>query len=192
MLKPACPTKRALNMLFAVLLTTFPIWPLAVAHGGSFAACIRESVERDHAGRTEFQHGLFNLIVAGKPEFKALAALNRDLQLALAESRATKFAYLLKNDPARIETKSTLTAFRNFDWTAQDEEALQRDSETYRALSRRTTELRGRSDGHPDWPKMRAFFAEGLAASTAYRDLAATLAENDRAVAAFIETCPLR
>lgn len=130
--------------------------------------------------------------MAGKPGFEALAALNRDLQLALAESRAAKFAYLLKNDPDRIETNSTLSAFRNFDWAERDEATPHRGSEMYRALAGRIAELRGRGDGHSGWPKLRAFFAEGLAASTAYRDLAARLAENDRAVAALVETCPPR
>ena len=37
---------------------------------------------------------------------------------------------------------------------------------------------------------MRVFFAEGLAASAAYRDLTARLAENGKAVAALVETCP--
>lgn len=187
---PADSAKRCPKLVLAPLIVAFGVWLPATAQADDRASCLDRVAARDLAGKIAFQNGLFEAIVDGEPDFAALAVLNRDLQLALAGARAAKFGYLLKSDPGRIETGGTLTAFRNFEWTEADEAALRRDSETYRDLARRIEDLRRRSDGHADWPRMRAYFAEGLVASPAYRELTAQLAGNDAEVAEILQGCP--
>jgi hypothetical protein len=183
---------RAAGILLLALVAAVPLAPAASAQGDDFSACIREAAASDLAAKTAFQTGFFDLIAAGRPEFEALASLNRDLQLALAQSRQRRFDYLLLYRREAIRTDSTLSAFRNFDWTERDEAAFRRENEDYRALADRIAELRGRNDDHPDWPELRVFFKEEMTNSPAYRDLLAALQENDKTVAALLESCPQR
>jgi len=183
---------RAVGILFLALVAASAPAPLASAQGDGFNACVREAAASDLAAKTAFQKGFFDLIVAGRPEFEALASLNRDLQLALARSHHRKFDYLLLHRREAIRTDGTLSAFRNFDWTEQDEAALRRESEDYRVLADRIAQLRGRNDGHPDWPELRAFFKAEMANGPGYRDLLTALQEDDKTVAAILESCPPR
>lgn len=187
---------RAANRVFvpplvAVILTFAP-WSPAGTRADDRAACLHRAAALDLAGKVAFQDGLHDLIVDGKPNLAALATLNRDLQIALAESRAAQLDHLANTDPGRVETGDTVQAFRNFDWRDADEAALRNRSESYRDLAARIATLRRRNDGHPDWLRMRAYFAEALAISAAFRELTSHLAENDREVAALLRSCPPR
>ncbi|UCH73121.1 MAG: hypothetical protein JSU82_12240 [Rhodospirillales bacterium] len=188
--QPNRPVLSAALLAVATLAAFLIAQPAAPARADTRAACLQRAAAEDLAGKADFQHGLFRLIVDGKPEFAALAALNRDLQIALAQAQAARFAYLVKNDPDRIETKGTLSEFRNFEWSETDETALRGESESYRALAARIVAQRRRSNGHCDWPQLRAYFAEGLATGPAYRTLIDGVGESDAAVAALIDSCP--
>jgi hypothetical protein len=159
-----------------------------MAQGGAFASCVRDLAERDLAGKGALQRAVRDLIVAEKPAFEALANLNMELQVALAQARAAKYAYLLKHDPARIETKS-LSKFRNFDWSVADDAALAaQDPEGGRLLAR-VAELRRKNDGHRDWPRLREFMRAELSPDPAFRALMADLGKNDRAVRKALKGC---
>lgn len=163
--------------------------PAGLAEDGAFAACVTDAAQRELAGKEAFQRGMRDLIVAQKPELEALASLSMRLQVAYAQARAVKYTYLLKHDPARIQTDKGLVKFLNFDWSAADDAAFAQESAEARQLLARIADLRKDNDGHPDWPKMREFMRAELSSDPAFRALMARLSENGRAVTAGIEAC---
>ncbi len=129
-----------------------------------------------------------DLIAAQKPEFEPLASLHSAHQIALAQVRAAQLAYLPAHDPERIDTWS-LSKFRNFDWSAADDAAFAAQNPEAGRLLARVSELRKKNDGHPDWPRLRAFMRDELSPGPVFRALMAELAKNDRAVRKGLKDC---
>ena len=111
------------------------------------------------------------------------------LQIAMAQARMAKLAYLLKHDSARVETGKGLAKFRNFDWSSVDDAALAGADPDAAARLARIVDLRKKNDGHPDWPKLREFMIAEVSPGPAFRALIARFSENDRAVRAGLEDC---
>ncbi len=158
--------------------------PLAQAQDSAFAPCVRELAERDLAGKMAFQQGLRDLIAARKPEFEELAELQMQLQIAYARARTARLGFLAARDPQRIDT-SSLTKFRNFDWSAADDAAMAAQDPGAGELVARIAVLRGENDGHCDWPKLRAELMPG----PAFRALMADFANTDDALRESLKDC---
>lgn len=162
--------------------------PLAPAQDGAFAACVQELAQRDLADRTAFQERLRDLVAAGTSEFEELADLNMRLQIALARARAGQAGFLAAQDPQRLDTTS-LTKFRNFDWSAADDAAFAARNPESGELSARIADLRKKNDGHRDWPKLREFMRAELMPDPAFRALMADFAKKDGALRERLKNC---
>ena len=161
----------------------------ALAWAGAFSDCVEDVVARDLDATVAFQRGLRDLALRDKPEFEALASLNMELQIAMFEARALETAYLARRDPARIKTAEGLSAFRNFDWTAEDAAALARESSDYRAQRENVARLRASNDGHPDWPALRTHFGKQVRPDPAFKALMSRLTESTGALGAPARAC---
>ena len=148
-----------------------------------------EVAARDLDATVAFQRGLRDLVLRDKPEFEALASLNMELQIALFEARALETAYLARRDPARIKTAEGLSAFRNFEWSAQDEAALARESAQYLDLAERIAGLREGNDGHPDWPALRDHFGKQVRPDPAFKALMARPSESGAGFGQALQAC---
>ena len=115
--------------------------------------------------KVQFQRDLRNLVVQNRPEFEALANVSMELQILFAEARRKKFDHLLKHDPDRIDTANGLGRFSNFAWSDEDAKNFMAESASYRKLEERITRLEEQNNGHPDWPKIRAYFRAELTQS---------------------------
>ncbi len=172
----------------AVVAALWLVQP-ASARGDAFAACVAEVTARDLVATVAYQRALRDLVLRDKPEFEALANLNMELQIAMFETRALKTAYLARRDPARIKTAEGLSAFRNFEWPAQDEAALARESADYRDLVERIERLREGNDGHPDWPALRDHFGKQVRPDPAFKALMARLSAGDAGLGQALQAC---
>ena len=162
--------------------------PLAQSQENALAFCVRELAERDLAGKTAFQQGVRELIATTKPEFEELADLNMEFQIDLARARAAQLGFLAERGPERVDMAS-LAKFRNFDWSAADDAALAAQDPGAGVLPARIADLRGKSDGHRDWPKLREFMRAELMPGSAFRALMADITKNDRAVRKGLKDC---
>ncbi len=162
--------------------------PRAQAQDDTFAACVQELAQRDLAGRTAFQERLRDLAVAGKPEFEDLVELQMQLQIAYARARTARLGFLAARDPQRIDT-SSLTKFRNFDWSAADDAAMAAQDPGAGELVARIAVLRRENDGHHDWPGLREFMRAELMPGSAFRALMADFAKTDGALREGLKDC---
>ncbi len=175
----------------ALTVTAFvSLAPLAPAQDGAFAACVQELAQRDLADRTAFQERLRDLVAAGTSEFEELADLNMRLQIALARARAGQVGFLAAHEPRRLDTTS-LTKFRNFDWSAADDAAFAARNPESGALAARIADLRRKNDGHRDWPKLREFMRAELVPDPAFRALMADFAKKDGTLREGLKNCHL-
>lgn len=183
--------KCSIRKVFGAVLivaAVISLAPLAQAQDRSFATCIRELAARDQVGKTAFQQGLRDLIATTKPEFEELAELQMQLQFAYARARAAQLGFLAAQDPQRIDT-SSLTKFRNFDWSAADDVAMAAQDPEAGELAARIAVLRGENDGHRDWPGLREFMRAELMPGSAFRALMADFAKTDDALRESLKDC---
>lgn len=167
---------------------------LAAAGAESVAAdghttCLREVARADLEAKTAYQEGLRNLIVARQPDFNELADINLDLQVLFAEMRFDRLSYLLATAPARVDGANGLSRFRNFDWTEEDLENLKTTQPEYTAKLARLEALKGRNQGHPDWPEMRAFVKSEMSGGGPLAELTATFMEHNAGMEARLADC---
>ena len=160
-----------------------------IARGDGFADCVHEAASATLAAKTEFQRDLRNLIVQQRPEFETLATIIQNLQIRLAEARLAKYDYLLNHARERINTKSGLSQFSNFDWSDEDTEKFKEESDLYRALETQITALQKQNNGHPDWPKLREHFLSDLNPSEDFMDLMTRLQVRQNDVKATLANC---
>lgn len=156
------------------------------------ADCLAAVAAADLAAKRAYQAGLSDLVLREAPRFAELAGLNRDLQIALAEARQRELRYLLRHAPARLKTDDGLAAFANFDWSAEDGAHLRAEDAEFQALQDRIDALSARSDGHADWPALRALFRDELASSEGFRTLTADFAAAQTRAEARLADCRSR
>lgn len=178
-----------LSALFALGLLTLASHP-AHAAAGDFKACAGKAAEMNLAAQKDFQNRLHKIIVDSKPEFKALAGINRDLQVRLAEDRYAKTAYLLGKHPERIITGAGLMKFSNFDWSAGDDSRFLGENEENRKRQESITDLTKRNNFHADWPRLRGYFRSELAKMTEYKTLMADFTSKQIEVKNQLAACP--
>jgi len=154
--------KTRIRILFFALVLIAQMSLIAPAQAAGFAECAQDIANKDFISKQAYQIALRDMIVAPKPEFKELANLNRDLQIAYAELRKAKVAYLLEHDPDRIATTGGLSKFSNFDWSEKDQEKFVQANEAHVQLTEKVEKLKKANNSHPDWGKMRAYMNKEL------------------------------
>jgi hypothetical protein len=126
-----------------------------VGSGGSNGAAEKAWAAYAQA-QHQWQEELADFLSSRRPDLKDLIVISRDLQSALIERRSLEFRYLLATHPERILRNQGIAQFSNFQLTDEDLDALSRSSPDYAAALKRIKALRQRSDGHPQWPALRA------------------------------------
>jgi hypothetical protein len=165
-----------------------------VAFGGTasadaFADCVRSTASAHMVAKVEFQRDLRNLVVQNRPEFEALSDVNMDLQILFAEARRKRFDHLLTHDPDRIDTANGLSRFSNFSWSDEDTKNFMAESESYRKLERRISQLEDQNNAHPDWPELREYFRAELTRSPEFSGVMARFQDRQSDVEARITQC---
>jgi hypothetical protein len=176
---------------FVLLFLGLMVQTTPLAHAEEFKACAVRAAARDLAAKKDFQDRLHQMIVDDKPEFKALAALNRDLQIQLAEERKVKIDYLLETNPERIITHHGLSKFSNFTWSDADESRFLEKSEANRKRMEKISDLRKRNNFHADWPRMRGYFRSELTKKPAYKTLMTDFTKSQVEVKNILSSCPV-
>ena len=159
------------------------------ASADAFADCVRGTASEDMVAKVEFQRNLRNLVVQNRPEFEALATVNMELQIMFAEARRKMLDYLLKHDRDRIDTANGLGRFNNFAWSDEDTKNFMAESQSYRGLQGRISQLEDRNNGHPDWPGLREYFRAGISQSPDFTALMARFQTRQREVEADVAKC---
>ena len=164
------------KLFHTLVLLTFALLGLGVpAQAASFDECLVVIIDTDLEAKQTFQTDLAAFVIQQDSEFLTLAELNRDLQIALAQSRRANLMYLLTTDPGRPVIDQGISRFMNFDWTEQDDNAQKASDPEYQQLSDRITELKRQNIKHPDWPKMRRFFKDTLTKLPAFQQILDTI-----------------
>lgn len=154
------------------------------------ADCLRAPLADDLTAKVVFQDALRDLIAVQRPDLGALAALNRDLQVTLAKARTIRLDWLAAADPDRLRPLSADgTPWRSFAWEREDEAALRDVDARYTTVSIRADALTRRSDGHPDWPALRAHMRTTLSGDDRFRILVARGRDSAAATDAALRAC---
>jgi hypothetical protein len=114
-----------------------------------------EAREKAVAAQKRFQQDMYDMLASRWRHLEGLAAAQRDLQLAYIDVQTLRFYFILQHDPKKIVRDQGISPFLNFDWTPEDNDRLRADSPEYVELEKRLKRLRGRSDGHAQWPEAR-------------------------------------
>src|SRR3989338_2430947 len=89
------------------------------------SAGIRDEAREKYAdAQKKYQSDLYALFLSKWPDLKPIIEINRDLQVALVDSRTMKFYYMLEHSPDKIVRNKGVSTFANFDWTDVDNQAL--------------------------------------------------------------------
>ena len=176
------------TLLLAVCLLIEPIGKASAA-AEDLGVCLGEIAEADLSAKSSHQNSLRDLIVARRPNFIALADINRDLQLLFAEMRFARLQHLISTASGRVDSTNGLTQFRNFDWTEEDRRELLGASPAYRAKVERLEILKSKNNGHPDWPALRAFVREELSKEADFKDLIATFQKHNATAETALADC---
>ena len=156
-----------ITALLAFLLTGSGVPALAA----SFDECLTAIIDTDLQAKRTFQTDLAAFLIQQNADFTSLADQNRDLQIALAESRRANLVFLLATDPGRMVIDQGVSRFMNFDWSEQDDNAQKASDPEYQKLSDRITELKRQNIKHPDWPRVRQFFKDTLTEMPAFQQM---------------------
>ena len=176
------PASLGLSIALAIAVAS-------TASAASFADCVRDVATKDLAAKTEFQRDLRDLVVRDRPEFDALATLNMELQIRLAEARRAMIDHLLARDPDRIDTTRGLGRFSNFAWSDEDSERFAAQDASYRELRGRIATLEERNNAHPDWPDLRAYYRAELGQSADFAALVTRLQSRQSEAESLLEGC---
>ncbi len=194
-MKRAMPNKIAEVMSSRILVASLGIAiTLQIAGGGTawgqnLADCVRDTASADLVAKTDFQREMRDLVVQSRPEFEALATVNRDLQTLLAEAWRAKVDYLLAHEPDRIDTTNGLARFSNFEWPDEDAANFKKESRSYRQLEIRISSLKEQNNDHPDWPELREYFRVELSQSADFKALMERFQNQQSNVETAIEIC---
>jgi len=142
----------------AVVLGAAPIPGRGEAGAGrqsATAAAKDMAREKAAAAQKRFQQDMYDMMASRWHHLEGLTAMQRDLQLALIEAQTLRFYFLLQHHPEKIVRDQGISDFLNFDWSDEDDEHLRDDNSEYGELQKRIHKLRGRSDGHAQWPEAR-------------------------------------
>ena len=155
-----------------------------------FRACVTHMADENLAIKTNYQSGLRDLIVAERPDLTELANLNRDLQVAMAQSRRDRMVCLLESDPKRIVTDKGLSRFSNFDWSDADTTRLVTGNAAQEQLLARIEVLKARNNGHPQWGELRSFIHKQLVKTPEFEAVTSTARAGWAKLEAKLQACP--
>ncbi len=139
--------------------------------------------------KTHYQNELYELISKTAPDLTALAGINRDLQVALAEQRHNKLLFLLAYNKERIVTDQGMSRFSNFDWNAGDQKSFLKVSANHQTQTDRITKLKEKNNNHPDWPRMRNLFREKLFLKPEYQTIQKELTTQTKTLGQQLKRC---
>lgn len=137
----------------------------------SFHEIAQQAHAKYAAAQEIWQRDLAEQTAKANPEFRELATVQRDLQLANIEQKKARFPYLLEHDPSRIVLTGGISKFANFEWTERDTQSLASTSPTYSQLQKKIEALEKQNGIQPDWPKFRTWFRETFSKSDEYKKL---------------------
>lgn len=136
-------------------------------------ACAKSVADGELAANQRLHNGLANLIVANRADFREVALLNRDLQIAMSQARHMRLVHLLGTAPRKITLTGGLSRFSNFSWDSGDDKDLRRSNAAYARLETRIAGLKRRNDAHDDWSQMRLYARGALSGLPEYQRLMA-------------------
>ncbi len=171
-----------------ILVAGVAIFTAAGAVASGMTDCARDAASDDLAAKTVFQRALRDLIIQERPEFKELASLNSDLQIAYGEARFVRIEYLLRYQPARIDAKKGIGKLSNFAWSDKDEKAFLRAS-VNNNRQRQLDSLKSRNESHPDWPDMRQYFKVELSQSDNFKKVLASFDARRKQIETTLHNC---
>lgn len=102
----------------------------------------------------EIQVAFHHLVRLYLHDLKETIEMSRDLELAKADQKSERFYFLVKYAPERIVRNQGFRAFVNFPWVPADEDALRKESKTFRKREKKITEWQSRLDASPDFKKV--------------------------------------
>ena len=131
--------------------------------GAEPITCLESVFIENITSQRAWQESLQDIVVSRRPEFAELASILKHLQLAMIDMTEARFRYVIAS-PERLEAQHGLSEFVDFGvvWSEADEAALLDEASDYRDLVRRTDSLRAGNNGHPDWPRLRAYSTDEL------------------------------
>ncbi len=156
---------------------------ISPATAADFAETARKAQAAYAAAQREWQIGLAELAVEQRPEFEAIAKVQRDLQVAYLERGTSKFEYLMAEDPSRIVITEGLSQFINYDWSDEDTQTLREADPGYAALDVKVAALRKSNDDQRDWGSFR----NTLLKSKEYQAHYSAFMEKQKAVEALLD-----
>lgn len=167
------------TILLAALLAI--VTPFA-ASADSFHDIATQARTKYAAAQESWQRGLVELVTRTAPNFREIATVERDLQLAYIEQSTARFRYLLEHDSQRIILTNGVSQFANFDWSDKDTKTLLDSDLAYPQLQKKILELQKKNDAEPDWTKFRAWFRDTLSKSEDYKTLLSDFQAKQKAV----------
>lgn len=159
-----------LRVLFPILIG-MALFAMSPAEAQRAMDCARAVADADLAAKQRYQQGMANLIAAKRPEFREVATLNRDLQIALAQARHMQLLYLLADSPRKVSLSGGLSRFSNFSWSSGDDKSLREANSNYAQLEKHIEVLRRRNDAHDDWSQLRMFARGELSNTPEFQNL---------------------
>lgn len=179
------------GFLAVVLCVSGPSVALVKAAGlDAFGSCVHKAAAYNLDAKSQFRTALRDLIVATKPEFKALANISMKLQISFAKKQAARLRFLTLVDAGRIVTDKGVSKFTSFNWSKDDEADLVKKDGKYKNLVEKTVALQAQNDGYSEWPQVRKFFRAELATSPAYKILLLRLTVNRNELRHILSGCP--
>jgi hypothetical protein len=154
-----------------------------------FPECAIKAYARDVEGKRVWQNGLHNFIVRLRPDLESVANAGRDLQIAYAELGFVRLKYLAIADPSRIVTDTSLSVFRNFEWSDTDEAAILAADASYERLVGALAGLRSHNDSQSGWQALRTFIRVEVSRSPEFVALLTGLQHAEKAVKDALKGC---
>ena len=163
---------------------------IAPVQAADFAECAQDIANKDFIAKQAFQTELRDMIVGPRPDFKELADINMDLQIAYAEFRKAKLVYLLEHDPERIKITGGLSKFSNFDWSEKDQRKFVQANGAHALLAEKVEKLKKANNSHPDWGKMRGYMRGVLSKKPEFEKLMSNFFADQKMLGDLLGKCP--
>lgn len=135
--------------------------------------CLLNQYQRYTNARIQWQQGVTDLIVEQAPAYRDVAEQYRDDQLQLIEASQLAVKFLLREDPALLQTDEPLNQWLQLD--AAQRERIAQQNERFAELEALRMQRR---DGprHPNGNDLRSLMRSTVMPSTRYQQLTEQLA----------------
>ena len=184
--------KYRIRILFIGLALIAQMSFIAPVRAADFPECAQDIANKDFFAKQAFQTNLRDMIVGPRPDFKELADINMNLQIAYAEFRKAKLAYLLEHDPDRIAKTGGLSKFSNFDWSEKDQEKFVQANDAHARLAEKVEKLKEVNNSHTDWEKMRGYMRGVLSKKPEFEKLMSNFFADQKKLGKLLAKCPAK